>query len=467
MKRRKYVDWKSRDSKLTGTFAPGPGSAAHPMRQAAQPRHALDVLVISHVCPFPATHGNRSRLLALLSWLRERGFRTTFILQPLDVDDGSGIARLRKTVDTLVVVPRPPDERHVATTAFRALKRLLFAATLRLTGTRQRSTAETPRRNRDGRADPPPGQDVDEWCWDATCDEVERVSRSCRPFAVFSEYVLLSRCLEVVRDAASLKVIDTIEVFFRNADRFQIPGLAAPVVCSEASEKAALSRADVLVAIQANDAKALREALPEKRVITVPHTYGDSRPRSTVPERGVVLFVGSSNPFNVHGMKEFLAHAWPVVLREVPFARLQVVGSFPQAELLGQPGTEYVGPLSDDQLARRYQTAHVVINPQLAGTGLKIKCVEALTAGCPLVTMAAGADGIGEGAGRAYLLASDWTEFSKSVAMLLCDDTARDKLESEARLFAESRFSRSATFAELATVLDGHLSRWHELQRRL
>jgi hypothetical protein len=99
---------------------------------------------------------------------------------------------------------------------------------------------------------------------------------------VFSESVLLGRCLEVVHGGASLKVIDTIEVFFRNADRFQIPGLAAPAVCSEASEKAALSRADVLIAIQANDARALREVLPEKRVITVPHTYGVSQPRSTV-----------------------------------------------------------------------------------------------------------------------------------------------------------------------------------------
>ena len=432
------------------------------MTQAAQPREALDVLVISHLCPFPRTHGNRSRLLALLSWLRERGFRTTFILQPLDVDDGSGIARLRETVDQLVVVPRRTARGNAPTKAFRALKRRLFAVTLRFRGRRQRGAEESPRRNLEGRADATPPGDVDEWCWDATCDEVERVSRSCRPFAVFSEYVLLSRCLEVVRGGASLRVIDTTEVFFRNAERFQIAGLAAPAVCSEASEKAALSRADVLIAIQANDAKALREALPGKRVITVPYTYGDSQPRSAVPERGVVLFVGSSNPFNVHGMQEFLEHAWPVVLREVPFARLQVVGSFPQAELLGQPGTEYVGPLSDDELARRYQTAHVVINPQLAGTGLKIKCVEALTAGCPLVTMAAGADGIGEGAGRAYLLASDWAEFSKSVAMLLCDDTARLQLEGEARLFAERRFSRSATFAELATVLDEHLSRWQE-----
>jgi hypothetical protein len=50
-------------------------------------------------------------------------------------------------------------------------------------------------------------------------------------------------------------------------------------------------------------------------------------------------------------------------------------------------------------------------------TAMKVKCVEALSAGCPLVTMPAGADRIEEGAGTGYLLASDATQFSKSVAM--------------------------------------------------
>jgi hypothetical protein len=35
-------------------------------------------------------------------------------------------------------------------------------------------------------------------------------------------------------------------------------------------------------------------------------------------------------------------------------------------------------------------------------------------------------------------------------------------LEGEARLFADSRFSRSAAFAELAAVLDEHLTRWQK-----
>lgn len=64
----------------------------------------------------------------------------------------------------------------------------------------------------------------------------------------------------------NLRVIATNEVFFHNAEWFRTPGLPAPAVWSEASEKAGLSRADVLIAIEANNAEALREALPRKRV---------------------------------------------------------------------------------------------------------------------------------------------------------------------------------------------------------
>jgi glycosyltransferase involved in cell wall biosynthesis len=95
----------------------------------------------------------------------------------------------------------------------------------------------------------------------------------------------------------------------------------------------------------------------------------------------------------------------------------------------------------------------VVINPQVAGTGLKIKCVEALSAGCPLVMNRAGADGLEEGEGRAFLVAAGWEEFADHVVGILTDDRRRLVLESEARAFAERLFSPEAKFAGLDAAL--------------
>jgi glycosyltransferase involved in cell wall biosynthesis len=166
-----------------------------------------------------------------------------------------------------------------------------------------------------------------------------------------------------------------------------------------------------------------------------------------------VLYVASSNPFNTHGLQLFLRQAWTTVLRRVPEATLRIAGSIPVAADTDTEHIVHVGRLSDEELRNEYQLAHAVINPQIAGTGLKIKCVEALSAGCPLVVNRAGADGMESGAGTAFLLAEDWNDFAAHVVAILTDDARRQQLEVQARQFAEKLFPVDATFAELAQLL--------------
>ena len=150
---------------------------------------------------------------------------------------------------------------------------------------------------------------------------------------------------------------------------------------------------------------------------------------------------------------EFTTHAWPLITARAPFATLRIVGSVSPDSHAGAGRILHVGRVSDAELAREYQAAHVVINPQVAGTGLKIKCVEALSAGCPLVMNRAGADGLEEGEGRAFLVAAGWEEFADHVVGILTDDRRRLVLESEARAFAERLFSPEAKFAGLDAAL--------------
>jgi glycosyltransferase involved in cell wall biosynthesis len=293
---------------------------------------------------------------------------------------------------------------------------------------------------------------IDAWCWSATCRAVERAVRRDRPLAVLAEYALLTKSFERVPRSV-LKVIDTVEVFFTNPERFDIPGLAAPKVCSPASELLALARADVLIAIHRNDASQLSSLFPRARIITVPHAYPQYPRRPEGPDRGSVLYVGSSNPFNVHGLREFLAHAWPSILARAPSATLRVVGSVPAAICADADRVLHIGRVADAVLAREYQTAHVVVNPQIAGTGLKIKCVEALSAGCPLVVNRAGADGLEEGEGAAFLVSTTWPQFADHVVALLTNDQERLELEARARAFANRLFSSDAAFAQLQSAL--------------
>jgi hypothetical protein len=387
-------------------------------------------LVVGHFCPLPATHGNRRRLLSLFAWLRARGFRTVFVLQPTVVEDFSLIGELEKVVDHCIVARQ-------ASSVFSSL------------------LARIPvlwRLNRIAKND----RDVDSVCWPTTAVAVKTAVRRYDPLVVISMYPFFSGVFKRL-PGRTLKVIDTLEVFQRGAPERKQAGF--PTEFSSASETRALNRADVVIGIQKNDAQALREIAPGKRVVTVVYPSPMMLPRSTVPEAGVILCVASDNQYNRYGLKMFLEHAWRSILDGYPNAVLHVIGSLTEDIMGPQERVVFKGIVTDSELARSYASAHVVINPQVSGTGLKIKSVEAISAGCAVVMNAAGADGIEQGSGTAFLLATDWKDFSRGVLRLLGDANLRLALERGASQFAKQRFSVEAAFQELAAVLDAHEAR--------
>lgn len=401
--------------------------------------------------------------MGILTWLKSKGFHVSYVLQPLDVDDAVGVEKLRALVDHLEIVQRPSDGWGGSKIFFREAyrrfeKKFLPGRVAKWLRYAFRRAVRTNRAvNEIWGGDVGGDGHIDRWYWSATSKAVQREVRIKRPLAVITEYALLSKCLENL-PPSSLKIIDTVEVFFRNRDRFHTEGLVAPFVCTPESEQVALRRGDVLVAIQKNDANVLQDLFPEKRVITLPHTFPQAPRSAAKPVTGTILYVGSSNPYNVHGLRQFLDQAWPSIVKDVPNVTLRIVGGIPRVGSAHGHEVIHVGQVSSEELAREYQTAHVVINPQVAGTGLKIKCVEALSASCPLVMNRAAADGLEHGEGTAFLVARDWPEFVDHVVKVLTDDVLRHELAVKARRFAEEMFSADATFSELERVLSEHLS---------
>jgi glycosyltransferase involved in cell wall biosynthesis len=382
----------------------------------------------------------------LLEWLRSKGFRLTFVLQPLDVDYPQFVPQLTNIVDEVIVVERQDfvERMHRLVRLPARIVRRAVAAVL-------------PRKSRASLKPASPYTDLDAQCWPATVRAVTSAARRHPPALVVSEYAFFSQCFATL-PASTIKIIDTLEVFSRNTEQFEAAGVTANLLSTRESESIALSRADLVIAIQPDDAEFLRNLVSSKPVITVGHVYPEARARAASPQRGTILYVGSSNQYNRHGLELFATHAWPRIRKAYPQAVLHIVGEARPSEADAYDGVRLLGRVDDEELVRQYQRAHVVINPQVAGTGLKIKCVEALSAGCPLVVNRAGADGLREGAGKAFLVAENWDQFAEHVITVLQSDPVRVHLESEARRFAVERFSRAAVFGELEKFLEERLT---------
>src|SRR5205823_4222751 len=157
---------------------------------------------------------------------------------------------------------------------------------------------------------------------------------------------------------------------------------------------------DCMMAIQQQQAAYFRQ-LTGREAITIGHIapiVPVAEPTTDIP---TVVFVGGNNLANRDAVSYCIKEIWPAIRSQLPGARLRIAGNVCQDISGVGDGVELCGQVRE--LAAIYAEAHVVINPVRAGTGLKIKSIEALGYGRPLVTTPSGALGIEAGYDRAYL----------------------------------------------------------------
>jgi succinoglycan biosynthesis protein ExoO len=101
-----------------------------------------------------------------------------------------------------------------------------------------------------------------------------------------------------------------------------------------------------------------------------------------------------------------------------------------------------------------YRQVDVVVSPLRMGGGLKIKNVEALCKGKPLVTTPIGAEGLDDGAGSAFWIEESAAALASALVRLVDSPSLRGDLTLGALSFAERHFSHEAVYRELDTWLE-------------
>ena len=135
--------------------------------------------------------------------------------------------------------------------------------------------------------------------------------------------------------------------------------------------------------------------------------------------------------------------------------RLHVCGYIYRAFLgVKFENVEFLGHI--ENLEREYAKAMLVVNPCWIGTGLKIKSVEALARGKPLVTTAKGVEGLHQDVQKACLVTNDEEEFANHALHLLTAVVARIHLSEAARNFARRHLNPEVVYKELIDFLDEH-----------
>ncbi len=149
-----------------------------------------------------------------------------------------------------------------------------------------------------------------------------------------------------------------------------------------------------------------------------------------------LLFVGLLYwPPNIDAIRWFIDHVLPLIRAEIPEARLIVAGRGPVppelTSYVGQTGIQF--EVSPPEIAAVYREARVAITPVRLGDGTKIKVLEALAMGRPVVTTNDAARGHALIDGVHALFANEPADFASACLRLLRDDVLAQRLVSAGR----------------------------------
>lgn len=145
---------------------------------------------------------------------------------------------------------------------------------------------------------------------------------------------------------------------------------------------------------------------------------------------------------------------WPLVRAAVPGAELSLVGREPAAAVraLAGGGIEVTGTVPD--VTPYLQRASVALAPLRAGGGTRLKILEALACGRPVVATTVGAEGLEDLVGTGVVLADSPDAFARAVTDLLRDGEQARALGASGHRAVHERYSWDATLAPLIEALD-------------
>lgn len=195
-------------------------------------------------------------------------------------------------------------------------------------------------------------------------------------------------------------------------------------------EKEILQQMDVLLPISELDLKQL-QTIVSKEMSLLPY-FPDVSEQKNMQSKGNFFFLGSMNwQPNIEAHERLCEVILPEICKTIPEAKLTFAGSA-QNELTknSQTNIHYAGFVDDKNKFMRENG--ILLAPIQTGSGVRIKLLEALALGIPIVTTVKGAEGIPFESGNGWLIAKNDKEFIEMAILLSKDENLRAEFSQKA-----------------------------------
>lgn len=207
------------------------------------------------------------------------------------------------------------------------------------------------------------------------------------------------------------------------------------------------------------DSERLREIAPQSQVLTVPNGVDLQYfyPSGLEKNASSLIFVGTLNWYpNVEAVIYIANTLWPKLKKLHPDLTFHIVGANPpqQISALAQrdPSFKVHGFVED--IRPMIEQATVYVCPIRDGGGTKLKILDAMAMGAPIVAYPLACEGIEVTPGHDVLFAETDDEFVRQISELLGSPALQQKISRNARKLIEGRFSYEVIGRELAKAFE-------------
>ena len=166
------------------------------------------------------------------------------------------------------------------------------------------------------------------------------------------------------------------------------------------------------------------------------------------PKKYDLIYVASENPHNKKSINWFFENVYPLLQKNL---KILIIGNIINS-INNYPNVEKIKFAKE--LNDYYLNSKLVICPMLSGTGLKIKVIEALSFGLPVVCNEKGVDGFLNKTNNGCLVTNSPIEFSNYINKLLIDNSFYEKTSSLAKNYFMQNYDTNAAYKELDKIFE-------------
>lgn len=324
------------------------------------------VLIISPTPTHPTRAGNRSRILSNAKLFRSYGYDVHFLLAPQEPYDEN---ELQQFWGEKLFVYTSSNKPTISTLSLKVKKKIQI-----LLGNKLGISKFIYNKN------------IDDYYPSGLDNYLDEHLKEHVYAIVLVEYVVYSKAF-LHFGKSVLKIVDTHDKFSNRYLTYLRSGLKPEwYSLYPFDERIGLKRADIVLAIQKKEAVYFKN-LCSRKVIVLGHVVDYNCSRNANNKN--LLFVASDNIINVQAIETFFNSIFIDLIKELPNVKLLLAGSICSSKTLKIPfevqsNVVMIGSFNDAKEV--YGLASVAINPVQTGTGLKIKIIEALAYGLPVVS---------------------------------------------------------------------------------